>query len=370
MKKTLLALAFLGAFAGTAAADVTLYGSVDYGFAYKHIDSDVAGTDATDTFSMESGQQAGSRWGLRGREDLGNGYAVGFILENGFTGDDGQLGQGGRLFGREASVSLYSPYGQLSLGRIGSINQGTSSWGKIGMISAFGTNYGSYAAQAGTTFKTSQVWDNTIAYQTPEFAGVKVYAQYSMGSSNSTNGYVENESSTDRYYVIGATYENGPFAGYLAVDSTNYRSYNSGARPITGSVDDSLTVTLGGSYDFGVAKVFLAGQYFEESDFTPIGFSSALRLDGYGVQASASIPALGGKFLVGVGYTDAESADSQTVKYDFSRIVGSVGYDVFFTKRTDVYAVATYMQESVEQSSATDLDPKAYAVMVGLRHRF
>lgn len=81
MKKTVAAVAVLGAFAGSAlAADVTLYGVVDAGLVYTHLDQDVQGVDATDKFEMKSGNQAGSRWGLKGVEDLGNGVQVGFIL--------------------------------------------------------------------------------------------------------------------------------------------------------------------------------------------------------------------------------------------------------------------------------------------------
>ena len=66
MKKTLAAVAVLGAFAGsTLAADVQLYGIVDTGLQYLHSDSDGIGVDATDKFSMESGMQSGSRFGTR-----------------------------------------------------------------------------------------------------------------------------------------------------------------------------------------------------------------------------------------------------------------------------------------------------------------
>ena len=83
---------------------------------------------------------------------------------------------------------------------------------------------------------------------------------------------VENESSTDRYYAIGATYANGPVNLYFAVDSVNYASYfdKSGTGTpapetnVTKDVDDSLTVAFGGSYDFSVVKVFAGAQYFDE----------------------------------------------------------------------------------------------------------
>lgn len=142
-KKSLAAVALLGAFAGSAfAADVTLYGVVDEGFLYTHKDADKTGVDAVDKLELKSGIQAGSRWGLKGTEDLGNGLKVGFILESGFNADDGTQSVSGTMFNREASLNVMGPFGQLSLGKIGAITQGTSSWGKVGAVSAFGTSYG------------------------------------------------------------------------------------------------------------------------------------------------------------------------------------------------------------------------------------
>ena len=93
MKKTLAAVAVLGAFAGSAvAADVTLYGLVDYSVRYQNLDADTAGVDKTNKVDMKSGANSGSRFGLKGTEDLGNGVKVGFVLENGFAADTGALG--------------------------------------------------------------------------------------------------------------------------------------------------------------------------------------------------------------------------------------------------------------------------------------
>lgn len=99
-KKSLAAVALLGAFAGSAfAADVTLYGVVDEGFLYTHKDADKTGVDAVDKLELKSGIQAGSRWGLKGTEDLGNGLKVGFILESGFNADDAR-----RVFPARCSI--------------------------------------------------------------------------------------------------------------------------------------------------------------------------------------------------------------------------------------------------------------------------
>ena len=404
MKKTLAAVAVLGAFAGSAlAADVQLYGIVDTGFQYLNADSDVATKDSVNKFSMESGMQSGSRFGLKGTEDLGNGVTVGFILENQFSSDTGALKNEDSFFHREASLFLEGGFGKVAFGRMGSINGGVSSWGKYGVISAFGTSWGNYSAQAGNWAVGGGMWDNMIAYETPSFAGFKVFAQYGMGNTLSEE-YVkdhlttektwgtENESSSDRYYAIGASYANGPLNLYFAVDSINYSSASlitTGAEAGNlsyGDKDDSLTVTLGGNYDFEVVKLFAGAQYFDEvklsklngavnydSTFTN-GFAGSVK--GWSVAVSGSIPVAGGNVLVGAAYLDAEAADSvkdEGVKDDeLSRWIVSAGYDYPLSKRTNVYGVVTYNQDSLEYGTANkdDTDPYVFRVMVGLRHKF
>lgn len=398
-KKSLAAVALLGAFAGSAfAVDVTLYGVVDEGFLYTHKDADKTGVDAVDKLELKSGIQAGSRWGLKGTEDLGNGLKVGFILESGFNADDGTQGVSGTMFNREASLNVMGPFGQLSLGKIGAITQGTSSWGKVGAVSAFGTSYG--AANVGNATNvfaaTVGVMDNTIAYQTPKFAGFTVYAQYSMGSSkaaaqdadkNWTQTMVENESSTDRYYALGATYANGPVNLYFAVDSVNYASYfdKTGTiiTPSTKDVDDSLTVAFGGSYDFSVVKVFAGAQYFDEVLVNKVSGLSNVGLDflkskmeGYALQASASAPLAGGTGYFGVGYVDASEADSVAASagFDIKYYVTSVGYKYDLSKRTNVYGVLSYAKGDQDVATPTDKifdrKPSMVGFGVGLRHNF
>lgn len=415
MKKTLAAVAVLGAFAGSAlAADVQIYGIVDLGVGYNHVDVDsLDGIDIpnkagdanaysfadSDSFSMMSGQASGSRWGLKGTEDLGNGLTVGFILEDGFTSDNGA--DSAPMFNRESSLFVQGGFGKFAMGRMGSLNNGQSSWAKVGMVSAFGTSdWGGYSAQLGNIFSLAGQWDNMVAYETPSFAGFKVYAQYAMGSNDN-----ENESSSDRYYAIGATYNNGPFAGYFAVDSVNYQT--SGAKINDKYIDDSLTVTLGGSWNFEVAKVYFGAQYFDEVKLSSIGgitkttvgnvnlseiggidglpditVGALVKVKGYGISLTADAPVAGGKAMFGVGYVDAEAADSiqdalkdanNDADLDLKRYVVSVGYDYPFSKRTDVYAIASYMQDQVDtklNGTSDDWDPSAYTFYVGLRHRF
>ena len=299
------------------------------------------------------------------------------------------------MFNREASLNVMGPFGQLSVGKIGAITQGTSSWGKVGAVSAFGTSYGAAnVANATNVFAaTVGVMDNTIAYQTPKFAGFTVYAQYSMGSSKAasqdaegkwTQTMVENESSTDRYYALGATYANGPVNLYFAVDSVNYASYfdkNVNAVP---NVDDSLTVAFGGSYDFSVVKVFAGAQYFDEvlvskvSGLSNVGLDSLGKMKGYALQASASAPLAGGTGYFGVGYVDSSEADSVVTgkEFDLKYYVASVGYKYDLSKRTNVYGVLSYAkgEQDIATPSAnfdySDRKPSMVGFGVGLRHNF
>ena len=386
MKKTLAAVAVLGAFAGSAlAADVQLYGIVDLGVGYSHVDADGLGKDS-DSFGMKSGQASGSRWGIKGTEDLGNGLTVGFILENGFDAD---TGADGVMFNRESSLFLQGGFGKLALGRMGALNNGQSSWSLIGRLSPFGTAYGDYTAQASNIFSLSSQWDNMIAYQTPDFAGFKVYAQYSMGNAKAdhTGTAVENEATADRFYAIGATYDNGPVSAYLAVDSINYASNNGKGTYWGDRQDDSLTVTFGGSYDFEVVKVYLGAQYFDTVTTSSLGgiianneaphdLSNAT-YTGYGIGLGLDAPLAGGKAMFGVGYVDAEQSDVNEDMgnyYDFTRWVVSAGYSYPFSKRTDVYGVVSYMNDKVEGHTATvaetEWNPSAYSFIVGLRHKF
>lgn len=399
MKKTLAAVAVLGAFAGSAlAADVQLYGIVDTGFQYLNADADRSGFDSTNSFSMESGMQSGSRFGIKGTEDLGNGLTVGFILENQFSSDTGALKNEDSFFHREASLFLEGGFGKVAFGRMGSINGGVSSWGKYGVISAFGTSWGNYSAQAGNWAVGAGMWDNMVAYETPSFAGFKVFAQYGMGNTVSdtwtdTNTDVdhevswgtENESSSDRYYAIGASYANGPLNLYFAVDSINYSSITlTDAGDLSyGDTDDSLTVTLGGNYDFEVVKLFAGAQYFDEVKLSKLngainygdanqGFAGKVK--GWSLGVSGSIPVAGGNVLVGAAYVDAEAADSVDNGDEMTRWIVSAGYDYPLSKRTNVYGVLTYNQDSVEYGARAkaleDNDPYVFGVMVGLRHKF
>lgn len=91
MKKIAIAVAAAMTAATASAMDFTLYGIVDTGLGYTNVDT--LRNPTVNKFEMINGYNSGSRFGFKGTEDLGNGYAVSFVLENGFQSDSGKLGQ-------------------------------------------------------------------------------------------------------------------------------------------------------------------------------------------------------------------------------------------------------------------------------------
>ncbi len=92
MRKSLLTVALAFALpAAYAQSSVTLYGIVDVGIE----NLDVGSVDAT---RLQSGISAGSRWGIRGSEELRPGWRAVFTLESRFEADTGSTTNNGALY--------------------------------------------------------------------------------------------------------------------------------------------------------------------------------------------------------------------------------------------------------------------------------
>ena len=113
MKKTLVALAVLGSFAGVASAatSVTLYGTVDAGYEGWSYGKDFSSLN--NTFVQGGTSEANSKIGVKGQEDLGNGLAATFQLEGNVNGDVGSAS----LFDRESTVGLKGAFGEVKVGK-------------------------------------------------------------------------------------------------------------------------------------------------------------------------------------------------------------------------------------------------------------
>ncbi|MFU0842121.1 MAG: Porin-4 domain-containing protein [Burkholderia sp.] len=366
MKKTLIAACVLSALSlsAYAAPNVTLYGKLDTSLLYTHLDDDTS-AGSTDTLTMESGFNLGSRWGIRGTEHIGS-VDVGFVLESGFGSDDGRSWQSGRLFGREAQIHVSGDWGTVYAGRLATI---AGDLGSIQMLypieSAFGNGMGEGVRQGGSTGLSYDRYDNTLAYMSPTFAGFRFGAMYSFKADDTSDTTSrENSSFAKRYAAAALQYKNGNFGAVLAGD---YTMHSNETYP---DVDDGYNVLLGGNYDFGPVQVFAKVAYFDNDlgmldtfDLVPDGIA----LEGWGAELSAKIPAFGGNFRATVGYRDAEEVDNSDNTY--KRFNAGIAYEYAFSKRTSMYATIGYAQEEADTTRA-DRTPNEVQTAIGLIHNF
>lgn len=428
MKKTLAAVAVLGAFAGSAlAADVTLYGKVDLGLNYTHTDVDGV---SSDKWGMKSGQNSGSRFGIKGTEQISEGLTVGFQLENGFDADDGRFKYGNddgeRMFGREARVFVQTDFGELGFGRMGGLDSGSGSYDIFGgNAGVFGTGWSGIGSDSVIFMGMSSRYDNMITYKSPTFGGVTVYAQASLKQDSSKDGD-EASSKADRYYALGATGKWGALSTGVVASMYDYGHGNrvAGTATITGTGgnppvsiedkvnpvttdDDGYAVGAFAGYDFSVTKVTLGAQYFDgvkqsrgslSTDgtfaFTPsmgdnnpddlgdikfegskVSFSygdESAGAKGYGVMLGAVTPLGAGTLYTSIGYRDSENADEKIGgQLDETVYQVGVGYTYPLSKRTYLYTAAGYTQQELDKGGDTDtVKTKTTEVVAGIVHNF
>lgn len=101
-----------------AQTSLDLYGTVDASLrSTSGLGAANAPTPSGQTSAISSGVDNTSRWGLRGREALGGGWAALLRLEGGINADTGAQAKGDRLFDRQAWTGLETPYGAVMAGR-------------------------------------------------------------------------------------------------------------------------------------------------------------------------------------------------------------------------------------------------------------
>ena len=378
MKKSLFALGVLGTFAGAANAQssVTLYGLIDAGITYTNNQSGSKNVQAT------SGAVNGSRWGLRGAEDLGNGLKAIFTLEDGFNIDNGKFGQSGAEFGRQAFVGLSSDRaGAVTLGR-----QYDSVVDYLGPLALTGTQFG--GTQAAHPFDNDNLdnsfrINNSVKYQSVNYGGLKFGGLY--GFSNAANGFSDN-----RAYSLGASYNYGPLnvaASYMQLNNAGSTLNASGAvtSDATFAAGRQRTYGAGVSYAFGPAQVGFVFSQTHLDNATGIGASASgttngltltdgsARFTNYEVNGRYNFtPAwsLSGAYT----FTDAR-LDGVSPKYN--QVTVQTAYAL--SKRTDVYLQGVYQHVSGTGDSGLTADINGLtasstnsqvAATIGLRHRF
>lgn len=352
MKKTLAAVAILGAFAGSAMADVTVYGIVDLGLGYTHAD------DGTDKVTMESGMDSANCVGFLASEKIGD-VTVGVKLENSFKGDTGADGAGG-FFNRETRLYVQGAYGEVGFGRFGALDSTTGPYNLAGSSIHATTGINGIGATGVVFLGQNSRVANSIAYKSPKFGGFQAWAQYA------TEEGAENDHEGDRYYALGARYTAGALTATLigsledGADTPEAEGHAKG--------EETKAFTAAVSYDFGVTKLMAAAQYFDNASAKISGLAdtaASVAVDGYGVTVGAVTPLCGGTLKTQIGYMDAEgAAQGATDEYDAWNVGALYYYD--FSKRTTVYGGVGY---TVQGEKGVD-DYKTVNAALGLIHKF
>ena len=301
MKKSLLALAVLGAFAGAASAQssVTLYGKLDLGFA-----------KAAGSADKQVADGSSSRVGFRGVEDLGGGLKAMFQFEHRFNPDTGTVTNTAFWHGL-STVGLGGSFGTVNLGR-----QYTAAFSLItNVIDPFGGDTVADLRGESLTKSVARLrTENSVRYD-GAFGGLKVAADIAETPAGGV----------DRPYSVAAQYAAGPFMVAASYDNP------------TGANDN--LATLGGSYTFGPAKVSLGiGRGDNNSN---VRVKQALA----GVTVSVGAA---GQVLAGYAQEEVGTADA-TKKV-------SLGYRHNLSKRTQLYTDVTRVNDLLSKTEKTGYD--------------
>lgn len=329
MKKSLLALAVIGSFAGTASAqtNVSIYGVVDAGIVLEK------GGAAGSVSKLTSGVASASRIGFRGTEDLGGGLSANFVLENGFNEDTGAL-TGGLLFGRQAYVGLKGGFGATNFGR-----QYTPHY----LVSAAADPFGNGMAGRFTNLMANSGtrMDNTVKYTSPSMGGFTGELAYGFGE-------VAGNNSGSR--AIGASLNYG--AGPLKV-GLGYHKLNNAA-----ATDSAKNTVIGGTYDFGVAKAHLA--YGKNKGTGTVDNNDLL--------VGATVPFGPHKLLASFIRKDDDSALNRDANQ------WALGYSYALSKRTDFYTAYARINNkrgaTFTVGNNTEAGSGNKAFNLGVRHTF
>lgn len=329
MKKSLLALAVLGAFAGVAQAQtsVTIYGSFDAGVRYQN-NQDAAGHSRLTMGS--NGTYNSNRIGFKGVEDLGGGLNAHFTLESGFNSGTGALDNSAFLFQRSAFVGLGGQWGSLDLGR-----QYTVAFKTVGAYDPFNYKFTGIIPLTGASVSAGTRQNNDIQY-TGTFGPITARAEWALGeqAGSARNGSTQG---------LGVTYANGPISvgGAYTLRKPNVAVAVPGTTTTPApNYQDNRDWTLGGAYTFGPARVALG--YAKERQDLAIG---SFDQKNWWVGGSYDItPAMG----LTAAYYDTRVSTDNVSAFNGSgkRQLLIVGATYALSKRTNLYADIDYARYS------------------------
>lgn len=350
MKKSLIALAVLAASgAAMAQSSVTLFGIVDTGIGYVN-----HGNNDKSVYGVGTSGNATSRLGLRGTEDLGGGLKAGFWLEGEIAGDTGNAS--GFNFRRESTVRLSGNFGEVRLGR-----ETTPTFRAVSKYDLFGsTGIGQFMGfrdWAGTGIADGDTIrkDNMLSYSTPNFNGFTGNFSYAFDEKQYGN------TKAGRYIGGNVGYDNGPLSVTAAYGEL-----------LLGSKDKRDEMSIGASYNFGVAK--LAG-VAQQVKYKWDGAGSD-KFNTYMLGVSAPVG--------GVGEVKAQYSYIDQKGYNTKAQQIALGYVHNLSKRTALYGTVSYLKNNdasklglaaknlsgYNTSNGVIAGQNQTGVQVGIRHAF
>ena len=368
-RSTLCALAWLGIASGALAqGSVTIYGSVDAAVTRVNLGN------SKNITGLYSGVGPGSRLGFRGTEDLGDGLSANFVLESGIAIDTGNYTQGGIAFGRQAFVGLASrtggwtltagrQYSPMALALLFTDTQGNAYWGNL-----LATGNGLYQTPASTGadagFQSSGRVSNSLATSWAQ-SGLTLRGMVSSGDET-TRG-------TGRLMSLSASYESGPFMVTAAGVRVRQFSKDIGT---TASPAWQNEWTVGGTYDFGVAKLYAGYYVFDPSEKNKtVTAATWTKTTSWWLGTKVPMPV--GTLMVQTlqtKFTYPGASNGKGSTYSFV-------YDYPLSKRTSLYASVAQLRNNAKgvsvlygaipilnQPATAGVDPKAYSL--GMRHVF
>jgi predicted porin len=348
MQKKLIALAIAGLASSAAMAQVTVYGRLDTSYISTDTDTTSTAGVTTTTKATSTGFGAGalttSRLGFSASEDLGMGMTGKANIELGVvntaaTGGDTGADLGTPFVTRLANVGIAGSFGELTLGRQGTLVEQAWAGGSVGgQNNAIGAAYSD-----GIKFNNTRS-SELITYASPVFSGLKFGVQYANGKTETLTTTEHKETG------LVATYTAGPLnvnVGYSSEEQTT--------ASVVSAEPEQLVVS--GSYDLGVVKVYALVAQGED---TPAGIDSR-----EAVEVGVKVP-LGKVTLLGSYYQgETDNVNPATIDKDLSGL--QLGALYSFSKRTTAYALIG-MNEVEDQTGSGNVEKDQFAI--GLRHDF
>lgn len=333
-KTTLLAMAVSAAAFSVQAAQVSLYGSVSTGVLYQNQASLSGGIDqenqeSKDSLSMESGFWGDSIWGITGEEDLGNGWTVGFTLENEFGSDTGEMASDGTIFDSQAYLRIGNDKVNFAFGNIGGLS---SAGGDFDLICGFDPME-AFVGVAGLGAFASKDYasGNMAVVEVTPMEGFKVSLMGNTGDDDSNAKW----SDRDHYYGLGVSYESGPLALAAIAEMRKYDRAADWA-----DNDDSWTFTVAAAYDFEVVRPSFVYQHASKTREFAAGEISDAAYNFDSFMLGATAPLGQGTLRASIQYVKGEN-DAVSDEEGSATILG-LAYTYDMSKRTTLYGAAFY----------------------------